>query len=131
MIPTSYEPGEDGTDSSGNLRKIFTGVFLCECPSGFSAWTQDLLRAHNYSHIIYIDRIAGDEGPELDRNEFECLDLNFRDSLVLRLLYASEKFLAKALNNDGKVLILETEGNERCMTVILGYLMCHYGLCLR
>lgn len=101
------------------------------------------LRQHRYSHIIYVDRLTGDGGgtDNLDPNEFECLELNFQSALVLPNLYKTDKFIAKALQNDGKVLILEprstineeddghaTTSYQKAIAIILGYLMSNFEL---
>lgn len=132
-MPGSQPAGENTLD------ELISGVFVTH---EFTPWTSSRLRQHKYSHIIYVDRPT--EGTHtLDPNEFECLELNFRSSLVIPNLYKSEKFIAKALQNDGKVLILEsrktidvdedddglqTTNYQKSIAIILGYLMSNFEL---
>ena len=59
--------------------------------------------------------------------EFETLDLNFGEAshltTVLPNCYKGVKFIDKALKNRGKVLIVDKIDNEKCITVVVGFLM--------
>lgn len=108
------------------LELIINGVYLTH---DSSHWTAAQLRQHKFTHIIYVDKQAA--GEDLDPNEFECLELNF--NLVLPNLYKSDKFIAKALENEGRVLIMEPIASgganyQKAIAIILGYLMYHFEL---
>lgn len=122
----------------GALELIINGVYLT---NDFSFWTSSRLRQNKFTHIIFVDRREQLTNTDyLDPNEFECLELNFNAALVLPNLYKSDKFLAKALENEGKVLILEpstspqvetsqnTTTYQKGIAIILGYLMYHFEL---
>ena len=111
----------------GGLELIINGVYLTH---DYAYWTSDRLRQEHFSHIIFVDRKTAARAPleDLDPAEFECLELNFKSALVLPNLYKSDKFMAKALENEGKILIMETGGAhyQKAFAIILGYLMYHF-----
>lgn len=118
----------------GLLELIINGVYFTQ---DFSYWTSSRLRQNKFTHIVYVDRKAALQGRsptsplmDLDPNEFECLELNFRSALVLPNLYKSDKFIAKALQNEGKLLIMEPAGAnyQKSIAIILGYLMYNFKL---
>lgn len=62
---------------------------------------------------------------------FEILDLNFGESTylttVLPSCYKAVKFIEKALTNNGAVLVIDSAGNkQKCVTIVVGYLMYRY-----
>lgn len=128
-------PGTSHLAGDGSLESIIKGVYLTH---DFSFWTSSRLRQSKFSHIVYVDRKVAKNGnptahlEDLDPNEFECLDLNFKSALVLPNLYKSDKFIAKALRNDGKVLVMEPDtagaNYQKAIAIILGYLMYSYEL---
>lgn len=114
--------------SQPKVEKIINGVFLCQ--DSYS-WTDELLRG-KYTHIIYIDRPQYDpKATIVDQNEFECLELRFFENAqptsVLPNIYKSVKFISKALDNEGRLLILDSQ-HQKCITVIIGYLMYNFEL---
>lgn len=65
------------------------------------------------------------------RNGFEILDLNFGESsyltTVLPNCYKAVKFIDKALKNNGAVLVIDRiGGNQKCITIVVGFLMYKY-----
>lgn len=63
--------------------------------------------------------------------EFELLNLHFGEPYRMQVLpnvYKAVKFLEKALENSGKVLIGEEIGLQKCATIVIGYLMYHFRL---
>lgn len=58
---------------------------------------------------------------------FEILDLNFGESsyltTVLPNCYKAVTFIDKALKKNGSVLIIDHDNNEKCVTVVVGFLM--------
>ncbi|KAJ6636482.1 Serine/threonine/tyrosine-interacting protein [Pseudolycoriella hygida] len=125
------------------LEQIFPGIYLTLCEDG---WTADKLRAHGFTHIIRIDKhmrrnastnnkesqttnpIASDHdqfSPQLDG--FETLDLNFGETsyltTVLPNCYKGVRFIDNALKHGGSVLIVDRITNEKCITVVVGFLM--------
>lgn len=62
---------------------------------------------------------------------FEILDLNFGESTYLTMVlpncYKAVKFIEKALKNNGVVLVVDSAGNkQKCVTIVVGYLMYKY-----
>lgn len=65
------------------------------------------------------------------RNDFETLDLNFGESsyvtTVLPNCYKAVKFIETALKNNGAVLVIDCIGeNQKCITIVVGFLMYKY-----
>lgn len=126
---------DDTVAERGPLELVINGVYVT---NDFAFWTSARLRQNKFTHIVYVDRKAPAlQGETLDPNEFECLELNFNLALVLPNLYKSDKFIAKALENEGKVLILEPiscsqqrveASNQKGIAIILGYLMYNFEL---
>ncbi|KAG4065870.1 hypothetical protein HA402_012548 [Bradysia odoriphaga] len=128
------------------MEQIFPGIYLTLCED---KWTTDKLRTHGFTHIIRIDkhiktshtstdRISSDTkavsqllvdrdhlSPHLDG--FETLDLNFGETsyltTVLPNCYKGVRFIDGALKNGGRVLIVDRITNEKCITVVVGFLM--------
>lgn len=128
--------------------QIFPGIYLTLCED---KWTTDKLRTHGFTHIIRIDRhITTNHTNErnatndiksitsqtnaLDRDHFpphldgfETLDLNFGETsyltTVLPNCYKGVRFIDNALKNGGCVLIVDRITNEKCITVVVGFLM--------
>lgn len=123
-------PGDDHHQQQYDLQAIINDVYLTH---EFNLWTSAKLRQNKFSHIIYVDRKEETHHTEaqheilLDPNEFECLELNFISGLVLPNLYKSDKFIAKALENEGKVLIIASN-HQKAIAIILGYLMYSFEL---
>lgn len=64
-------------------------------------------------------------------SDFETLDLNFGESsyltTVLPNCYKAVKFIENALKNNGAVLIIDCMGeNQKCITIVIGFLMYKY-----
>lgn len=64
-------------------------------------------------------------------NDFETLDLNFGESsyltTVLPNCYKAVKFIETALKNNGAVLVIDCIGeNQKCITIVVGFLMYKY-----
>lgn len=128
------------------MEQIFPGIYLTLCED---KWTTDKLRTHGFTHIIRIDRhikttshTSTDRNPSsetksaslLDRDHlsphldgFETLDLNFGETsyltTVLPNCYKGVRFIDNALKNGGRVLIVDRITNEKCITVVVGFLM--------
>lgn len=130
------------------VEQIFPGIYLTLCED---KWTTDKLRTHGFTHIIRIDkhitndandRIGSDDikspsqknsivrghdqfSPHLDG--FETLDLNFGETsyltTVLPNCYKGVRFIDNALKHGGCVLIVDRITNEKCITVVVGFLM--------
>uniref|UniRef100_A0A336N170 CSON004264 protein n=1 Tax=Culicoides sonorensis TaxID=179676 RepID=A0A336N170_CULSO len=147
-------PKQDNTETCScgdNLQhipfySIMNNVYLC---NGNIA--TEILRYHKFTHLINIDReyflhneqltqirerIQGDEAePMIDVHdpavEFETLDLNFGhpySMTVLPNLYRAVKFLEKALENSGRVLIGDTIGSEKAATILIAFIMYKFRL---
>lgn len=63
--------------------------------------------------------------------DFETLDLNFGESsyltTVLPNCYKAVKFIEIALKNNGAVLVIDCIGeNQKCITIVIGFLMYKY-----
>lgn len=60
-------------------------------------------------------------------NGFETLDLNFGETsyltTVLPNCYKGVRFIDNALKHGGRVLIVDRITNEKCITVVVGFLM--------
>lgn len=64
-------------------------------------------------------------------SDFETLDLNFGESsyltTVLPNCYKAVKFIETALKNNGAVLVIDCIGeNQKCITIVVGFLMYKY-----
>lgn len=64
-------------------------------------------------------------------SDFETLDLNFGESsyltTVLPNCYKAVKFIENALKNNGAVLVIDCIGeNQKCVTIVIGFLMYKY-----
>lgn len=62
---------------------------------------------------------------------FDILDLNFGESTYLTTVlpncYKAVKFIEKALKNNGAVLVIDPAGSkQKCVTIVVGYLMYKY-----
>lgn len=102
-----------------------------------------MLRRHKFTHIVHIDReyfrsnkqvvpsdqqknFEGAESIDDPAVEFETLDLNFGhpySMTVLPNLYRAVKFLEKALENSGRVFIIDETGNEKAVTILIAFIM--------
>lgn len=64
-------------------------------------------------------------------SDFETLDLNFGETsyltTVLPNCYKAVKFIEKALKNNGAVLVIDCIGeSQKCITIVIGFLMYKY-----
>lgn len=64
-------------------------------------------------------------------SNFETLDLNFGETsyltTVLPNCYKAVKFIEKALKNNGAVLVIDCIGeSQKCITIVIGFLMYKY-----
>lgn len=65
-------------------------------------------------------------------SDFETLDLNFGESSyftanVLPNCYKAVAFIENALKNNGAVLVIDCIGeNQKCITIVIGFLMYKY-----
>lgn len=123
---------------------IINNVYLC---NGIVA--TEILRRHKFTHLVNIDKEyflrnvnfghlnteggGGAEATTIDVNdpavEFEILDLNFGhpySMTVLPNLYRAVKFLEKALENSGRVLIGDEIGHEKAVTILIAFIMYRY-----
>lgn len=129
------------------MEQIFPGIYLTLCED---KWTTDKLRSNGFTHIIHIDkhiktihttndRPASNDttnklashtdrdhlSPHLDG--FETLELNFGETsyltTVLPNCYKGVRFIDNALRHGGRVLIVDRITNEKCITVVVGFLM--------
>lgn len=62
---------------------------------------------------------------------FDILDLNFGESTYLTTVlpncYKAVKFIEKALKNNGAVLVIDpASSKQKCVTIVVGYLMYKY-----
>lgn len=133
------------------IEKIYPDIYLT---ADRSAYTANDLKAYGFTHIIYIDKHIDDNGNSnatvrpIDRRiltsptvcedellfggpNFEILDLNFGESTYLTTVlpncYKAVKFIEKALKNNGAVLVIDSAGNkQKCVTIVVGYLMYRY-----
>lgn len=122
-----------------DFEEIFPGICLSLYEN---IWTKEKIHLNRFTHIIRIDGhiLKNDHnykftnttnlissGDTTDFSEFEMLDLNFGESsyltTVLPNCYKGVKFIDKALKSDGSVLIIDQINNEKCITVVVGYLM--------
>lgn len=127
------------------MEQIFPGIYLTLCED---KWTTDKLRTHGFTHIIRIDKHIKTSHTTTDRNAsgdtkstsildrdhlsphldgFETLDLNFGETsyltTVLPNCYKGVRFIDSALKSGGRVLIVDRITNEKCITVVVGFLM--------
>lgn len=130
------------------VEQIFPGIYLTLCED---KWTTDKLHSHGFTHIIRIDKhikanhtnastddtkLASQQTNQIssDRdhlsphlNGFETLDLNFGETsyltTVLPNCYKGVRFIDNALKRGGRVLIVDRITNEKCITVVVGFLM--------
>lgn len=132
------------------IERIFPGIYLT---LDEDLWTPGKLRLNGFTHIIRIDKhisheklcaateeafILNNETSKMklhtdqpaksnDFTEFETLDLNFGEAAYLTTVlpncYKGVKFIEQALNNGGSVLIIDRLNNEKCITVVVGFLM--------
>lgn len=105
-------------------------------------WSPEKLRAHGFTHIINIDRhIQKDiQNPITNytslnklydindyNTSFKTLHLDFVEesylTTVLPNCYKAVKFIDKALQNNGAILIIDRFNNQKCLTIVIGYLM--------
>lgn len=92
---------------------------------------------HQQHHEMPID----DESPMklyasnenlLGHSDFETLDLNFGESTyftanILPNCYKAVVFIENALKNNGAVLVIDCIGeNQKCITIVIGFLMYKY-----
>lgn len=64
-------------------------------------------------------------------SDFETLDLNFGETsyltTVLPNCYKAVKFIEKALKNNGAILVIDCIGeSQKCITIVIGFLMYKY-----
>lgn len=141
---------DEGHTASNGLEKIYPGIYLTSAVKAYSA---EDLKVYGFTHIIYIDKHISDDididcnannavAPPTDDtsasvNEdelrfggpnFDILDLNFGESsyltTVLPNCYKAVKFIDKALKNNGAVLVIDpVGGKQKCVTIVVGYLM--------
>lgn len=130
------------------VEQIFPGIYLTLCED---KWTTDKLRTHGFTHIIRIDKhikanhtsdrnasanksaSQTTDAPDGDHfsphlNGFETLDLNFGETsyltTVLPNCYKGVRFIDNALkHSNNRVLIVDRITNEKCITVVVGFLM--------
>lgn len=67
----------------------------------------------------------------LNRGDFEILDLNFGETsyltTVLPNCYKAVKFIEKATKQNGAVLVIDCiGGSQKCITIVIGFLMYKY-----
>lgn len=67
----------------------------------------------------------------IGHSDFETIDLNFGESsyltTVLPNCYKAVKFIESALKNNGAVLVIDCTGeNQKCITIVVGFLMYKY-----
>lgn len=67
----------------------------------------------------------------LDRADFQILDLNFGETsyltTVLPNCYKAVKFIETATKQNGAVLLIDCiGGNQKCITIVIGFLMYKY-----
>lgn len=82
--------------------------------------------SHHYNHVT----------TSIINDGFEILDLNFGTSsyltMVLPNCYKAVKFIDNAMLNGGAVLIIDSQStNEKCITIVVGYLMYKHNLQFR
>lgn len=68
--------------------------------------------------------------------DFEVIDLNFGEkaylTTVLPNCYRAVRFINKALQSDGKILVIDCNGGEqKCLTIIVAYLMYKHNISFR
>lgn len=149
MVPN----GNDDTSINATaieMEMILPGIYLTSTTE--DNWTSDILRSHGFTHIIRIDKHLSQLANRNDDNAnhirsltahhhvatmaqmtaipydgFDILDLNFGDvaylTMVLPNCYKAVKFIDNALLNGGAVLIIDPHSTEKCITIVVGYLM--------
>lgn len=129
------------TSQSSNLESCVPGsshsmMDRSERPSKSTATTSTFSSAMAYNnHEMRVD----DEAASIASNEnlfghsdFETLDLNFGESThftanVLPNCYKAVAFIESALKNNGAVLVIDCIGeNQKCITIVIGFLMYKY-----
>lgn len=92
--------------------------------------TQEMLIYDNLTTKKMFSSLAHNE-LQFVHNDFETLDLNFGESsyltTVLPNCYKAVKFIEKALKNNGAVLVIDCIGeSQKCITIVIGFLMYKY-----
>lgn len=106
-----------------DVEQIIPGIYL---DASEDAWTPEKLRIHGFTHIISINRKC-DSGMD----DLEKLELNFGESFLTTVLpncYKAVKFIEKALTKSGAILVFEKRGYQKCITIVVGYIMFKYNL---
>lgn len=136
------------------MNMIFPGIYLSSLNVD-NYWTPEMLRSHGFTHIIRIDKQQCNSDSYINNesfsnhhhnhhhytshtNGFEILDLNFGFTsyltMVLPNCYKAVKFIDKAMVNGGAVLIIvdsHSTNEEKCITIVVGYLMYKHNLQFR
>lgn len=96
---------------------------------------------HHHDHQQHHEMPIDDESPMklyasnenlLGHSDFETLDLNFGESTyftanILPNCYKAVVFIENALKNNGAVLVIDCIGeNQKCITIVIGFLMYKY-----
>lgn len=139
----SASPTTKSFESNFAVEQIIPGVYLS---SSNEYWTPQMLRSHGFTHIIHIDKNVDYPDTVANNNnspnpgspttnhatDFETLDLNFGGetylAAVLPNLYKAVKFIDKALMNGGAIIVFDSVGYQKCVTVVSGYLMFKHNL---
>lgn len=133
-VPFLMAPSSDFCPSQLHVDQIMPGIYLTNTSE---AWTPERLRSHGFTHVINIDRHIEDffiarNDHNCNRtcdfgSEFETLDLNFGEksylTTVLPNCYKAVKFIDKALQNGGAILVIDCNSNQKCLTIVTAYLM--------
>ncbi|XP_067637320.1 uncharacterized protein [Eurosta solidaginis] len=101
-------------------------------PSPVFKFTAENTKVDAFDTYEYISHPACPTTLEFSK-EFEAIDLNFGEksylTTVLPNCYRAVKFLNKALQGGGTILVIDCNGGEqKCITIIVAYLMYKYNI---
>lgn len=91
----------------------------------------------NHHHEMPVDdespmKLCASNGNLFGHSDFETLELNFGESAyftanILPNCYKAVVFIENALKNNGAVLVIDCIGeNQKCITIVIGFLMYKY-----
>lgn len=115
-------------------------VPLCRASISASISTVDpaeLSQCSAHAHDMQLDELFVRQSSltrhvdSLSQSDFEILDLNFGETAYLTTVlpncYKAVKFIEKALKHNGAVLVIDCiGGNQKCVTIVIGFLMYKY-----
>lgn len=127
----------DRSSSCSSKSTVTTSI----CSTSMSYDHQQHHQHHQHHHQQHHEMPIDDEAPMkryasnenlFGHNDFETLELNFGESAyftanILPNCYKAVVFIENALKNNGAVLVIDCIGeNQKCITIVIGFLMYKY-----